>query len=402
MDEVFNVENFKAILYIETAYEDKTLKQDRVFHDQIQQILVYSKSHKASVIQEYEEYDYEKFCWYIKEKTPPKESLTLGGKKVDIFGKGDYEIIQGDYSVDGLKEIWASGTILDINSSGRFFRDYLMGRQNTDGLGSLYKVYDIGDDNNEFRYFTGPKRKGATKGKYYQGIPSQKLETTSENIKKKSIKNLWLMAAEFGNCRQEGGVELKSGKKPEKLLKTIIEMSTKPGDIVLDYHVGSGTTCAVAHKMGRQYIGIEQLDYGKNDCVHRLINVINGDKTGISKDVNWESGGEFVYCELMKYNQAFMERIQNAKNSKDLFTIWKEIADDSFLNWYINPEMPEEAVNDFEAIGHEENGLEKQKKLLMELLEKNQLYVNLSEMDDEKFNASEEDKTLNKAFYGEI
>lgn len=72
------------------------------------------------------------------------------------------------------------------------------------------------------------------------------------------------------------------------------------------------------------------------------------------------------------------------------------------MNWYVNPQMPEEAINDFMEIGKEENGFEKQKKLLAELLDKNQLYVNLSEIDDAQFKVNEEDKALNKVFYGEI
>ena len=113
----------------------------------------------------------------------------------------------------------------------------------------------------------------------------------------------------------EGDVSLKYGKKPEKLVARIIRMTSSRGDLVLDFHVGSGTTCAVAHKMGRQYIGIEQLDYGENDSVVRLKNVINGDRSGISKSVNWQGGGEFIYCELMKYNEAYVHRIHKAKTA---------------------------------------------------------------------------------------
>ena len=200
---------------------------------------------------------------------------------------------------------------------------------------------------------------------------------------------------------KEGGVKLKNGKKPEKLIKRIIEMSASQNDVILDYHLGSGTTAAVAHKLGCQYIGVEQLDYGDNDSVVRLKNVIRGDQSGISKSVNWQGGGDFIYCELMKYNQAFMESIQAAKTSKELLQIWREMAEGSFLNWYVNPKMPEEAVKDFEELGKGENGLEKQKHLLVELLDKNQLYVNLSEIDDAQFKVSKEDKALNKVFYGE-
>lgn len=219
----------------------------------------------------------------------------------------------------------------------------------------------------------------------------------------------------WAGIAKEGGVRLKNGKKPEKLIQRIIEMATESNDIVMDYHMGSGTTAAVAHKMGRQYIGIEQLDYGKNDSVVRLQNVIGKrkkgslieeykdyDKSGISKAVNWQGGGEFIYCELMKYNEAFMDKIQFAKTSDELLEIWKDIAENSFLNWYVNPEMPKEAVNNFMEIVRFENGLEKQKKLLAELLNKNQLYVNLSEIDDEDFKVSEDDKKLNQSFYGEV
>ena len=199
----------------------------------------------------------------------------------------------------------------------------------------------------------------------------------------------------------EGGVTLKSGKKPELLLKRIIELCTKKDDLVLDFFVGSGTTCAVAHKMGRRFIGIEQLDYGRNGSVVRLKNVIKGDPTGVSKAICWKCGGDFVYCELMRYNDSFMERIEAAKTSNELVKIWKDIAESSFLNWYVNPLIPEDAVKDFEAIGQGNEGLKKQKRLLAELLDKNQLYVNLSEIDDSRFKVSKEDKTINKAFYGE-
>lgn len=190
--------------------------------------------------------------------------------------------------------------------------------------------------------------------------------------------------------------------KPERLLQRILHIGSIEGDIVLDFSLGSGTTAAVAHKMGRQYIGIEQMDYIETIPIERLKKVIAGEQGGISKSVNWQGGGDFIYCKLMKYNEAFMERIQATRSSEELVQIWREMAEGSFLNWYVNPEMPEEAVKDFEAIGREPNGLEKQKRLLAELLDKNQLYVHLSEMDDAQFkvNEEEEDKELNRKFYG--
>lgn len=216
------------------------------------------------------------------------------------------------------------------------------------------------------------------------------------------LTNIWTDIPWEG-IASEGNVKLKKGKKPERLLRRLIEMGTdSPNDIVLDFYLGSGTTAAVAHKMGRQYVGIEQLEYGDNDSVVRLQNVIKGDQSGISKVVNWEGGGDFIYCELMKYNEVFMERIQDARSSDELVQIWREMAEGSFLNWYVNPKAPEKALDDFITIGREPDGLEKQKRELAKLLDKNQLYVNLSEINDAQFRVSDEDKALNKRFYGEV
>lgn len=86
--------------------------------------------------------------------------------------------------------------------------------------------------------------------------------------------------------------------KPERLLERIIHISTDPGDIVLDSFLGSGTTCAVAHKMGRRYIGIEMGEHAVTHCVPRLQKVIDGEQGGISKAVNWQGGVGFRFYRL--------------------------------------------------------------------------------------------------------
>ena len=97
----------------------------------------------------------------------------------------------------------------------------------------------------------------------------------------------------------------------------------------------------------------------------------------------------------MPYNAAFVARIQAAHTSDELVAIWREMARESFLNWYVNPEVPADAVEDFIAIGD----VVQQQSLLMALLDKNQLYVNLSEMEDAEFQVTDEDKVLNREFY---
>ena len=97
----------------------------------------------------------------------------------------------------------------------------------------------------------------------------------------------------------EGGVYFPRSKKPEQLLRRIIEMSTEPGDIVLDSFLGSGTTAAVAHKMGRRYIGIEMGNHAYTHCKTRLDSVIAGtDLLGITKAQNWQGGGGYRFYEV--------------------------------------------------------------------------------------------------------
>lgn len=297
LDEIFGRNNYLTTMYVRVRYPDKTLKQDMNFHKEIEQVHIYRKSYEAKPYLNQTDASFEKFDYYFEELSEGKQ-IELGGKKVIIFQKEDYKIYKREGSEDGRKEIWATGSILDGNSSGRFFRDYLNGRYQEDGLGILYKVYGIGDDKFDFRYFTGPQRKGATKGKYFQGVPIAQIENKNEK-KMTPINNFYDLAGSFGNCRLEGGVDFRSGKKPEKLLQIILSHFSKENDWVLDSFLGSGSTCATAHKMKRKWIGIELREQAYTHCIPRLRLVIDGkDHTGISTDSNWKGGGGFKFYEL--------------------------------------------------------------------------------------------------------
>ena len=172
-------------------------------------------------------------------------------------------------------------------------------------------------------------------------------------------------------------------------LRSVIEDDKEA--IVLDFFGGSGTTAHAVLELNkdggsRKFIICEQMHYVETVTRERVKKVIEQDNKGY-----------FIYCELMQYNQAYMDKIQSTQSSEALVALWRDIAENAFLNWYVNPEVPEDAINDFIAIGD----VEKQKHLLAELLDKNQLYVNLSEIEDADFEVSAEDKVLNKAFYGE-
>ncbi len=297
LDEVFGRPNYLTTFYVQVRYPEKTLKQDMAFHKEIEQIHIYRREYGAIPNLNKSAPSLDKFRYYIHEKTPGRR-ITLGGKEVVVFKQGEYEIVESEGSENGLKEIWATGTILDGNSSGRFFRDYLAGRSETEGLGTLYKVSGIGDDKFGYRYFTGPKRSGATKGKYYQGVPTFQLENPEEK-QFTPIENFYDLAGQFGNCRSEGGVEFRSGKKPEYLLEIILKHFSNPGEWVLDSFAGSGTTGAVAHKMGMHWIMVELRDHCHTHIIPRLKKVINGlDDTGVTEAVGWKGGGGFRYYHL--------------------------------------------------------------------------------------------------------
>ena len=162
----------------------------------------------------------------------------------------------------------------------------------------------------------------------------------------------------------------------------------------MDYHFGSGTTGAVAHKMKRQYLGLEQLDYDKNDSIIRLQNVISGDSSGISRSVKWQGGGSFTYLELKKYNQSFIDQIAAASSATELLKIWEQMKEKSFLNYNVDLKKQEEHIEEFKQLK-----IKEQKEHLVELLDKNQLYVNLSSINDKDFKVSKEEKLVTKDFY---
>ena len=183
-----------------------------------------------------------------------------------------------------------------------------------------------------------------------------------------------------------------SYSKPESLLAFFIRAITRENDIVLDFFMGSGTTQAVAHKMNRQYIGIEQMDYIETVSVERLKKIIEGEQGGISKDVEWQGGGSFVYCELKNDAQDFLNKVENALSSEELVELLEKVKKSSFLSYRVDAKkLHKEEFNNL--------SLFEQKQLLVELIDQNNLYVNYSDINDVDNNISEKEKQLNTIFY---
>ena len=216
------------------------------------------------------------------------------------------------------------------------------------------------------------------------GVVAQTLWTYKEvghnQDAKKEIKNLFEGQAVFGT------------PKPEKLIQRIIQLGSDEGDLVLDFFMGSATTQAVAHKMNRQYIGIEQMDYIETVAVERLKKVIAGEQGGISKDVDWQGGGSFVYCELKNDAQEFKNQVHAATTAEQLVELLNFAKQSSFLSYRVDPKKLKET--EFKQLS-----LAEQKQTLSEIVDNNNLYVNLSDIDDVTYKISENEKKLNKEFY---
>lgn len=205
------------------------------------------------------------------------------------------------------------------------------------------------------------------------------------------ISSLWVDISVINPMSKERG-EFNGGQKPEALIQRIIQMVTKEGDIVLDFHIGSGTTTATAHKMKRRYIGIEQMHYINGFTIDRMKKVVDGEQAGISQAVNWKGGGSFVYAELKRYNQQYIDDIETAKDSKALKKLYEKMKEEAFFRIEIDHAKWDNG--EFEKLG-----LKERKELLCECLDKNHLYVNLTEMEDAYYKMSKDDVSLNKKFY---
>lgn len=159
------------------------------------------------------------------------------------------------------------------------------------------------------------------KGRQVQFIENSIKKTVNGNVLSRLVCDLWTDIA-FNNLFQEGNGDFKAGKKPERLIRRIINMSSVEGDYVLDSFLGSGSTVAVANKMNRKWIGIEQGEHCYTHCIPRINDVIDGkDNNGITDLEKWTGGGGYKFYELapsLIYKDAFDEPIINKKYNPEM------------------------------------------------------------------------------------
>lgn len=398
MDEVYGQENKLSTITVKVKAPSGVGQESFVF-DVNEYILIYSKN--INLCQTY----------IFKEKKLLGDNTFMQYSKImNIFDTGrkiktlhsekagDIDLIEySDFNIESIKSENKNDTYYLKNVKGIF--------RTTNPQGGLMKkllpqiptkgLYSI-----SYKPSKGNKIDGITYYFYNGGLVAWLSDSTIiENgklLKLNKMTNLWDDNF-FQGIAKEGNVELNGGKKPEKLIERILLLSTKESDIVLDYHLGSGTTAAVAHKMNRQYIGVEQLDYGENDSVVRLQNVINGDTTGISKSVNWQGGGSFVYMELAERNERALKMISACKSLDELISIFETLCNKYFLHYNVR-------VNEFinkicKESEFKKLSLKRQKEIFARMIDLNQLYVNLDDRNDKDSGLTVKDIQATENFY---
>lgn len=388
-DEVFS--QGKHLLDFNTLvrHPERSLTGDKEFNDVVEYTLVYSKNPNYKMPKMRIEKTDDDYQYDFVLSGEPKEILNLGGKSVSVYYPEQVDISRTTGHIGGLKSMSIRGSIREKNSSGRFYVAYLEQLIGKYPKGTIFTVPEMGDDGNPYRIFELPKGNNKN-GFYYPGKP------ISSDVTLKPYPNFLDFVQQYNLVNDEGDVSFRNGKKPEEYISYYLDIFSSKDDLILDFQLGSGTTCAVAHKMNRRYIGIEQMNYIRDISSERLKNVIDGEQGGISESFNWQGGGSFVYCELLENANTLIEKIQ-AASEETISEIKNEIYADGRIVPYITREELKKADEEFNSLE-----LEEKKKSLISLVDKNKLYVNYSDMDDESYDISESDKAFTKSFYAEV
>jgi len=324
MDEVFGRSNFLNQVSVKMKQtsgasgggEDKKLKKN------IEYILIYTKRMgQAGGFDKFNTvYDEEDLFEYIDSMRESGKSWkytrvvrSLGDRRyLDTIedGSGDpIEIFVHDNVVlEPISKICKDEGIDERECYVKYFSEIF---RDTNAQSSIRtRVMDRVQGEGDFFSIKYVPRSGKNKGKetelYYKGGKCDLIAWLSDisykrgsGLYRREKAGTYWEGFPLNNLTKEGGVRFPQGKKPEALLQRILELSTSPGDLVLDSFLGSGTTAAVAQKVGRQWIGIELGKHCDTHCLPRLHKVIEGEDTGgITKAVNWKGGGGFRYYEL--------------------------------------------------------------------------------------------------------
>ena len=401
-DEVFGRNNFVNIIAVRSSTPSgtKTAHKEKTIIKQKDLILVYKKSENITLNPQYTK----------RKNWDGHYSLIL-----NRHNDGTYSFTRLVEKLQELGILKEGQKLDDVDIDNKQFKEFYLSHINDICRLQSHKNKEVEKASRALvdKVYEDIKD-GQIVGLYYNG---QVITPLAQGIKRvysnqKFVDDLGMLLCDFWddidfqNTQNEGGISFPTAKKPEMLLYRLIDMCTTQREIVMDFFVGSGTTASVAHKMNRQYIGIEQMDYGENDSVQRLINVIKGEQSGISKGIQWNpqnpglldgdkyEHNSFVYCELAQANQQLVEEIMAATEPFKLQEMWERLQEKGFLSYKVSPKMFNEHAEDFNDLS-----LDDQKRFLIECLDKNMLYIPLADIDDTHFALTENDKLLTRQFY---
>lgn len=422
MDSIFGINNyvntisilFKNIAGASGGGQDKRLKKN------IEYLTVYSKNYDMAA-QFNDVYDFKEIGTLVKEMRDngvswkytsvlvnPGDKIYVGstqdgsGNEIKLYERNNFEI-------KSISKIMNDEKISEEEAYLKYgdFAFQTAMPQSSIRPTVMKKWNELGKKSNNLMSIEYVPRSGKNKGKlyeqFYKGdnfrlfawLRDVTINKDGKLYKVEKQGTFWNYVSDTKNVNKEGGVDFPNGKKPENLLRRIIEMVTDSDDIVMDFFLGSGSTVASAMKLNRKFIGVEQIDCQINLIKKRLSGIIGGDSTGISKDVNWQGGGSFVYAELMEKNGGFVRDVQSASSTDELkavFTRMKDVADFDFRV----------DLNKFETEWNSFESFEEQKRELIRILDKNQLYYNYANIDDANVRdlISDSDYDFNQSFYG--
>ena len=266
LDEIIG--NYAMTFHVLVRHPDRTLTGDKSFNDVIEYILVYAASPNFRMPKKRVEKTVDDYRWIIRELSEG-EPVDFDGRKGRIFLPDQYEMVRVEPGADHLKVVSVRGSLREKVSSGRFYVKYLEPLETVYPAKTLFKVEGIGADQYDYRYFYLPPE-GNRNGAYLQGMP------VASPFTYKPYPNFLDFVRSYNTVSSEGEVSFRNGKKPEALLTFLMDLFTEEGDLVLDAFAGSGTTGAVALKMGRRFILCEQMDYIKDVTVKRLSDLLPG------------------------------------------------------------------------------------------------------------------------------
>lgn len=359
-DEVFNRSNFIANIIWKKKYSPQN--DARYFSDMHDHILVYSKNRKLFKVKGLPRSE-EMNSRYINMDNDPRGRWKTGDFSVRTYSKNN------DYPI-----VTPSGKVINP-PKGRCWR------------ASEEKFNEMVKDNRIWF------------GKDGSNVPAVKrfLSEVKQSVTPQTIWDYSEVGHNQDARKEILGLKFKntdfSTPKPEALLQRVINISSNKLDIILDFFMGSATTQSAALKMHRKFIGIEQMNYIEDIAVERLKKVIDGEQGGISKDEGWEGGESFVYCELKEVGNTLISDIENA--TEDTIKVLKEklFSNESIVPYITTNELME-VERDFNNLT-----LKDKKKALALLVDKNKLYINYSDINDESLEITESERKFTKSFY---